>query len=71
MKLTPELKAQLDDLAVALDRPRSWIVSRALEDHAAVQAWQIGEIRRGLAAAEAGDFVDPAELKAAFGTFRR
>jgi RHH-type transcriptional regulator, rel operon repressor / antitoxin RelB len=71
VRLTPELKAQLDGLAAAPDRPRNWVVNRALEDYAAAQAWQIGQIRRGLAAAEAGDFAEPAEVKAAFGAFRR
>ena len=71
VRLTPELKDRLDSLAAALDRPRNWVVNRALEDYAAAQAWQIGEIKRGLAAAEAGDFAEPADVKAAFGAFRR
>jgi RHH-type transcriptional regulator, rel operon repressor / antitoxin RelB len=71
VRLSPALKIQLDRIAVALDRPRNWVVNRALEDYAAAQAWQLGEIRRGLAEAEAGDFAKSAEVKAAFGAFRR
>ena len=71
VRLSPALKTQLDRIAVALDRPRNWVVNRALEDYAAAQAWQLGEIRRGLAEAEAGDFAKPAEVKAAFAGFRR
>jgi predicted transcriptional regulator len=71
VRLSPALKTQLDRIAVALDRPRNWVVNRALEDYAAAQAWQIKEIRRGLAAADAGDFAKPDEVNAAFATFRR
>jgi len=45
--------------------------SPRLKDCASVKAWQIREIQRGLAAARAGDFGKPAEVKAAFAAFRR
>src|SRR5579862_5070308 len=70
VRLLPALKAKLDEVASALDRPRNWVVNRALEDYAAAQAWQIGEIRRGLAAAEAGAFAEAREVEAAFACFR-
>ncbi len=71
VRLPQALKVKLDKVATALDRPRNWVVNRALEDYVAAQAWQIGEIRRGLAAAKAGEFAEEHEVEAAFARFRR
>jgi predicted transcriptional regulator len=71
VRLRPALKAKLDKVASALDRPRNWVVNCALEDYVAAQAWQIGEIKRGLAAAKAGKFAEEREVEAAFASFRR
>jgi predicted transcriptional regulator len=55
------LKA-LDRLAEKTDRSRNWLVSRAVEDFVALNAWQIGKIEAGLAAADRGDFASDEEL---------
>lgn len=52
----------LDDLARKTDRSRNWLVAKAIEDYVALNAWQIGKIEAGLAAADRGDFVSDAEL---------
>ena len=52
----------LDRLAEKTDRSRNWLVSRAVEDFVALNAWQIGKIEAGLAAADRGDFASDAEL---------
>jgi predicted transcriptional regulator len=36
--------AQPDELATAMDRPRSWLLARALEHYLEVQQWQIAQI---------------------------
>lgn len=33
LRVPPELKAQLEALALALDRPVAWVVRRALEEY--------------------------------------
>jgi predicted transcriptional regulator len=66
VRVAPALRRKLDRVAAALDRPRSWIVTRALESYVEQQAWQIAETARGLAEADAGDFASAAEVKAAF-----
>lgn len=66
IRVAPALRQKLDRVAAVLDRPRSWVVARALETYVEQQAWQIAETRRGLAEAAAGDFASPAEVKAAF-----
>jgi predicted transcriptional regulator len=70
VRLSTDLKMKLDRIAVALRRPRSWLIKRALEDYVAAQAWQTQEMQIGLAAADAGDLATSGELKAAFDAFR-
>jgi predicted transcriptional regulator len=70
VRVAPALRQKLDRVATALDRPRSWVVVRALESYVEQQAWQIAETRRGLAEAAAGDFASPAEVAAAFAKAR-
>ena len=52
----------LDQLAEKTDRSRSWLVTRAIEDFVALNAWQIGKIEEGIAAADRGEFVSDEEL---------
>jgi predicted transcriptional regulator len=53
-------------IADAIDRPRSWVDNRALEAFVASETWQIEEIKRGLAEADAGEFATDAEAEATF-----
>jgi predicted transcriptional regulator len=46
----------LDRLAEKTDRSRNWLAAKAIEDFVALNAWHIGKIEEGLAAAERGDF---------------
>jgi RHH-type rel operon transcriptional repressor/antitoxin RelB len=71
VRLPPALKAKLDKIAAGMDRPRNWVVKRALEDYVAAQTWQIAQIRHGLKDAEAGRFASEAEVEAAFARFTR
>lgn len=71
VRVSSELQDRLDAIADAMDRPRSWVVNRALEAFVESQARQIEEIKRGLAEADAGDFAGEAETEAAFVKWRR
>ena len=71
VRLPPALRAKLDKIAAGLDRPRNWVVNRALEDYVAAQAWQTAQIKRGLSAAKAGEFASEVEVEAAFAGFGR
>ena len=66
VRVSPELKAKVEAIAAAVERPRSWIVTQALEAFVADQAWQIEEIKRGVAEADAGDFASAEEVEAVF-----
>ena len=71
VRVSAELQARLDAIADAIDRPRSWVVNRALEAFVESEAWQIEEIIRGLAEADAGEFASDAEVGAIFEKWRR
>lgn len=66
VRVSSELKAKVEAIAVAVERPRSWVVTQALEAFVAEQAWQIEEIKRGVAEADAGDFASVEEVEAVF-----
>ncbi len=69
VRLDEPTLAALDELAHKTDRSRNWLVARAIEDYVALNAWQIGKIEAGLAAAERGDFAtddDVARIKRKF-----
>lgn len=52
----------LDHLAQKTDRSRNWLISRAVEDFVALNAWQLGKIEAGIAAADRGEFASDEEL---------
>ena len=66
VRLPAELKAKVETLADALDRPAAWAVEKAVEEYVDVQTWQVAAIRSALAQAEAGDFASDAEVRATF-----
>jgi RHH-type rel operon transcriptional repressor/antitoxin RelB len=70
VRVSAELQDRLDAIAEAVERPRSWIVNRALEAFVESESWQIAEIKRGLAEADAGDFANDAEVTAIFEKWR-
>ena len=61
--------AGLDRLVGATDRPRSWHLEQALKAYVSAQAWQIEDIRQGVAEAEAGAFASEEEIEAVFASF--
>jgi predicted transcriptional regulator len=52
----------LDRLAEQTERSRNWLVAKAIEDYIALNAWQVGKIEAGIAAADRGDFSSDDEL---------
>src|SRR3972149_1803422 len=54
-RLDAAKKAALDAIAAGMDRDRSYVLNQAVDAYLDVNRWQIEEIRKGLAEAEAGD----------------
>jgi predicted transcriptional regulator len=64
MRLPAELAEQLGVLAEATGRTKSYIAVQAIQDFVAREAWQVAEIQKGLAEADAGDFATDEEMSA-------
>lgn len=63
VKLDDATLLAVDSLAAELDETREAIIARAVASLSALNEWQVAKIRRGLEAAERGDFASEAELE--------
>lgn len=59
----------LDRLAEKTERSRSWLATKAIEDYVAMNAWQIGKIEAGIAAADRGDFASDDDVERVVGKY--
>lgn len=64
IRLDDETLAKLDALAAETDRSRNWLAAKAIENYIELNAWQIEQIKAGLAEADRGEFVSEADLDA-------
>lgn len=64
MRLPTELAEQLGALAEATGRTKSFLAVQAIQDFVEREAWQVAEIKKGLAEADAGDFATDEETAA-------
>jgi predicted transcriptional regulator len=49
VRLEDGLSDALDQLAVSMDRPRTWLIEQAIKRYIEEQSWQVGAIREALA----------------------
>jgi len=61
--LDAKLKSQLDRLSKSMNRSRSFVAAQAIQEYVSVNEWQINEIKKGIAEADAGDFVSEKEMQ--------
>ena len=66
VRLDSERRAELDAVAQAMSRDRSYVVNEAIVSYLAVHRWQIAHIQEGLRQADAGEFATEQEVAAAF-----
>jgi predicted transcriptional regulator len=62
--------AFLDKLAGSMERDRSYLIKKAVSEYIALHKWQIEEVERALAEAEAGNFASDKDVKAMFAELR-
>ena len=62
VRIAAGTREELDALAVALDRDRSYLVNEALSSYLETHRWQVEHIRQGLREAKAGKFVPEAQV---------
>ena len=63
LRLDTKLKNQLDRLSKSMNRSRSFVAAQAIQEFVSVNEWQINEIKKGLAEADAGDFATDEEMR--------
>jgi RHH-type transcriptional regulator, rel operon repressor / antitoxin RelB len=62
LRVSAKTKSQLEKLAAATNRSKSFLASEALERYLELEAWQIKEIKLALKEADAGDFASDKDL---------
>ncbi len=71
VRIPEETSDKLDELAVKMDRSRSFLAAKAIEEFVAREAWQLAEIEAGLAEANRGEFASEAEVERVLGKYLR
>lgn len=64
VRVSDEIKEQLEALADATGRSKSWIAFEAIKQYVELESWQVGEIKSAIKEANAGDFATEAEVDA-------
>jgi predicted transcriptional regulator len=64
MRVPAELKEQLEKLADATHRSKSYLAGEAIRQYLDIEAWQIGEIQMAIKEADANDFATNEEVDA-------
>lgn len=67
VRLDPDKRERLDRLAAAMDRPRSYLVSQAIDQLLDYHAWKLEQVEEGRGAADRGELVAHDDL---FGALR-
>ena len=62
-RLDAEKVSDLDTLAKALDRDRSYLLNEAVTSYLEVQQWQIEQIDKALEQADAGKLIDHSDVR--------
>jgi RHH-type rel operon transcriptional repressor/antitoxin RelB len=71
LRLDAKLKKQLDRISKSMNRSRSFVAAQAIQEYVSVNEWQISEIKKGLAEADAGDFATDEEMQQTIRRLRR
>jgi RHH-type transcriptional regulator, rel operon repressor / antitoxin RelB len=66
IRLDDELKEQLERLAAATRRSKSFIATEAIREFIELNEWQVNEIQQALEEADASDFASESEIKQTF-----
>jgi RHH-type rel operon transcriptional repressor/antitoxin RelB len=64
VRLEDEVKDRLDRLAESTQRSKSFLAAEAIREYVANNEWQIAEIQKALAEADAGDFATDKDVEA-------
>ncbi len=62
VRISEEKAREIETLAKATDRSKSWLLEQALDAYLETQSWQVARIERGLAEIDRGDGVPHEEV---------
>ncbi|HEY7330460.1 MAG TPA: ribbon-helix-helix protein, CopG family [Gemmataceae bacterium] len=71
VRLAKDAVEFLDELGKSLDRDRSYLIKEAVESYISLHRWQVEEIKKAVAEADAGDFAPHEEVEAMFNELLR
>jgi predicted transcriptional regulator len=71
VRVLEDTAEKLDELAIKMDRSRSFLAAKAIEEFVAREAWQLAEIEAGLAEANRGEFASEEEVEQVIGKYLR
>lgn len=63
LRLNSNLKKQLEKLAKATQRSKSFLAAEAIKEYLALNEWQIEEIKKAIKEADSGDFASEEEVR--------
>jgi predicted transcriptional regulator len=66
LRIEQEKKEALDAIAAGLDRDRSYVINQAIDAYLELYEWQIEEIKKAIAEADAGKFAKDKDVDAFF-----
>jgi RHH-type transcriptional regulator, rel operon repressor / antitoxin RelB len=69
IRIPQEMKEQIEALAHATGRNKSFLAQQALRQYLDLESWQIASIQRGMKAADAGDFATDEEMREVWAEF--
>lgn len=62
VRVDPQVRDELDAIAAAVNRDRSYVVTEALNAYIETHRWQVGHIKKGLRQADAGRFASKRQV---------
>ena len=70
LRLEDSIKEQLEKLAQATNRTKSFLAAEAIKNYIDMNTWQINEIEEGIKRADNGDFANESEVEAVFNKWK-
>ena len=67
IRLDPELKQRLEQLAESMQRSKSFLAAQAIHDFVDLNEWQVQEIEQAIVEADRGEFASDQDVAAIFG----
>jgi len=66
IRVSADVVERLDKVAAILERPRSWVILRAIRQYLAAEGQEVLDVQEGIEEAERGEVVDFDEAMARF-----